>query len=46
MQRTTLADANEPRDWHLYAALAQGLLRQARTLYAQDPLRRELEQAG
>jgi hypothetical protein len=45
VHRTTLADANEQRDWRIYADLAQGLLRQARTLYAQDPLRLELEQA-
>ena len=45
-QRTTLADANEQRDCRLYAALAQGLLRQARTLYAQDPWHLELEPAG
>jgi hypothetical protein len=45
VHRTTLADANEQRDWRIYADLAQGLLRQARTLYAQDPLRVELEQS-
>ena len=45
VHRTTLADANEQRDWRIYADLAQGLLRQARVLYAQDPLRVELDQA-
>ena len=45
VHRTTLADANEQRDWRIYADLAHGLLRQARTLYAQDPLRLELDQA-
>ena len=44
VHRTTLADANEQRDWRIYADLAQGLLRQARALYARDPLRLELEQ--
>ena len=34
VHRTTLADANEKRDWRIYAELAQGLLRQARRLYA------------
>jgi hypothetical protein len=45
VHRTTLADANEQRDWRIYADLAQGLLRQARVLYAHDPLRVELDQA-
>ncbi len=45
VHRTTLADANEQRDWRIYADLAPGLLRQARTLYAHDPLRLELDQA-
>jgi hypothetical protein len=45
VHRTTLADANEQRDWRIYADLAQGLLRQARGLYAHDPLRVELDQA-
>lgn len=44
VHRTTLADANEQRDWRIYADLASGLLRQARALYAQDPLRIELDQ--
>ena len=45
VHRTTLADANEQRDWRIYADLAQELLRQARALYAHDPLRVELDQA-
>ena len=44
--RSTLADANERRDWRIYADLAQGLLRQARRLYAHDPLGPELEAPG
>ena len=35
--RSTLADANERRDWRVFAALAEHLLRTARSLYAQDP---------
>jgi hypothetical protein len=44
IHRSTLADANEQRDWRIYADLAQGLLNQARGLYAQDPLNLELAQ--
>jgi hypothetical protein len=44
VHRTTLADANEQRDWRIYADLAQGLLRQARALYAHDPLRVALDE--
>ena len=36
--RSTLADANEGRDWRIYADLAHGLIRIARTLYAHDAL--------
>ena len=36
IKRSTLADANEARDWRIYADFAQVLLRQARALYAQD----------
>lgn len=45
IHRSTLADANEQRDWRIYADLAQGLFHQARRLYATDPLRIELEEA-
>jgi hypothetical protein len=44
VHRTTLADANEAGDWRIYADLAQGLLTQARTLYAGDPLGPHLAQ--
>jgi hypothetical protein len=44
VHRTTLADANEQRDWRIYADLAQGLLRQARARYAHDPLRVALDE--
>jgi uncharacterized protein DUF4372/DDE family transposase len=45
VRRATLADANEGRNWRIYADLAQGLLRQARQLYRNDPLSLELEEA-
>jgi hypothetical protein len=36
--RSTLADANESRDWRIWADLAQVLIRRARHLYATDSL--------
>jgi hypothetical protein len=45
VRRSTLADANEQRDLRMYADLAQGLLRLARELYVDDPLRVELDKA-
>ena len=36
--RSTLADANETRDWRIYADFAQGLIRTARALYINEPL--------
>jgi hypothetical protein len=36
--RSTLADANEGCDWRIYADLAHGLIRIARSLYAHDAL--------
>ena len=44
ISRTTLAKANEQRDGHIYADLAHALIRHARTLYANDPFRLELDQ--
>jgi hypothetical protein len=41
---STLADANQVRDWRIYADLAQILIRRARKLYAQEPLGLELDQ--
>jgi hypothetical protein len=38
IKRSTLADANERRDWRLFADFAQVLIRQARPLYARDAL--------
>ncbi len=42
--RTTPADANEQRDWRIYAEFAQGLIAEARRLYVDEPLGIELEQ--
>ena len=36
VSRSTLADANESRDWRIYAEFAHRLIAQARTLYAND----------
>ena len=44
--RSTLAEANEGRDWRIYADLAQGLIGQARQLYATDDLGVELAQTA
>jgi Domain of unknown function (DUF4372)/Transposase DDE domain len=41
--RSTLADANEQRDWRLWEALAKGLMRKARALYAGEDLGLDLE---
>src|SRR5580765_3842325 len=38
VRRSTLADANEARDWRIYAEFAQRLIAQARRLYAGDDL--------
>lgn len=38
VSRSTLADANETRDWRIYADLAHFLIRHARKLYADDVL--------
>ena len=42
VRRSTLADANEARDWRIYAEFAQRLIAQARKLYAQEDLGLEL----
>jgi hypothetical protein len=42
--RSTLADANERRDWRIYADWAQTLIRRARKLYAGEPFALELDQ--
>ncbi|MFZ2422826.1 MAG: IS4 family transposase [Anaerolineae bacterium] len=43
LARSTLADANEARDWRIYAELAQRLIAQARKLYAGDSLGLDLD---
>lgn len=41
--RSTLADANEKRDWRIYADFAQSLIQTARRLYADEDLGLELD---
>jgi len=43
--RSTLADANESRDWRIYADFAQVLIAIARPLYASDPIDVDLDQS-
>jgi hypothetical protein len=43
VSRSTLADANERRDWRIYADFAQSLIRIARPLYAEEDLGLELD---
>ena len=38
VRRSTLADANETRDWRIWADVAALLIRRARKLYANEPL--------
>jgi len=45
IKRSTLADANELRDWRIYADFAQVLIAIARPLYANDPIGIELDQS-
>jgi hypothetical protein len=42
VSRSTLADANRLRDWRIYRDLAQGLIAEARTMYAKQSLGFEL----
>ena len=42
IRRSTLADANESRDWRIHADFAQRLIGQARALYANEDLGLEL----
>ncbi len=46
VSKSTLADANENRDWRIYADFAQVLIQQARKLYAQDDFGAQLEQTA
>ena len=43
ISRSTLADANEQRDWRIYADFAQTLIQIARPLYAGDDLGLDLD---
>jgi hypothetical protein len=43
--RSTLADANETRNWRIYADFALTLIATARSLYAADPMGVDLEQS-
>lgn len=43
VRRSTLADANESRDWRIYAEFAQRLISRARKLYASESLGMELD---
>ena len=44
VSRSTLAEANERRDWRIYADFAQVLIHQARKLYAEEGFGVELEE--
>jgi hypothetical protein len=44
--RSTLADANENRDWRIFADFAHVLIRQTSTLYADEPFHAELQAAA
>jgi hypothetical protein len=43
--RSTLGDANESRDWRIYADFTQVLIAIGRPLYASDPLDVDLDQS-
>jgi Domain of unknown function (DUF4372)/Transposase DDE domain len=45
VHRSTLADANESRDWRIYAEFAQRLIVQARRLYAKESFGLDLTNA-
>ena len=44
ISRSTLADANENRDWRIYAELAQSLIATARDLYREDSFIEDLDE--
>jgi hypothetical protein len=46
VRRSTLADANQLRDWRIYAELGQRLMAQARRLYASESLGIDLDAAA
>lgn len=45
VSRSTLADANDKRSWHIFADFAQILIKEARSLYVNDPFDLELTNA-
>jgi hypothetical protein len=44
VSRSTLADANEVRDWRIYSDFAQILIHEARRLYVEDDFGLELKE--
>ena len=46
VRRSTLADANERRDWRIWSDLAAVLIRRANKLYADEPLGLDVNIAG
>jgi len=44
MPRSTLTEANEKKNWHIYQDFAQVLIREAKQLYANQKLRVDLEE--
>lgn len=44
VSRSTFAEANEKRDWRIYADFAQILITQARELYKQEEFEKELDE--
>jgi hypothetical protein len=44
--RSTLADANEKRDWRIFSDFAHVLIQEATRLYADEPFGAELQQAA
>ncbi len=46
VSRSTIADANEQRNWKIYADLAYALIHTARILYSDEPFAFELEQTA
>jgi len=46
ISRSTLADANETRDWRIYGDFAQTLIRRARALYGDEPFAVDLAQTA
>jgi len=46
VKRSTLADANDLRDWRIWSDFAQALIRRARKLYASESLSYEFDNAA